>query len=98
MLEIIALIFLTRKIGDLAITKGLKPGTWKLYTVLAWFTGEILGIMIGFAIFGQEKMIMAVLVGIPCAIGGYHIVKSTLDKKPDIYNEDINQIGDNLVQ
>jgi hypothetical protein len=37
-------------------------------------------------------------VGIPCAIGGYHIVKSTLDKKPDIYNEDINQIGDNLVQ
>jgi hypothetical protein len=35
MLEIIALVFLTRKIGDLAERKGLKKGWWKFYTVIA---------------------------------------------------------------
>jgi hypothetical protein len=97
MLEIIALIYLTRSIGQLALNKGQKPGTWKLYTVLAWFAGEITGVMLGLAIFGVEKPFMAILVGIPCAIGGYHIIRSTLDRKPDVFIDDINQIGDNLV-
>ena len=51
MLEILALIYLTRSIGQLALNKGLKPGTWKLYTVLAWFAGEITGLIIGFTMF-----------------------------------------------
>jgi hypothetical protein len=98
MLEIVALIYLTRSIGQLALNKGLKPGTWKLYTVLAWFTGEITGLIIGFTMFGVERPIMALLVGIPCAVGGYHIVKATLERKPDVFVDDINQISDNLVQ
>ena len=34
MLEIIALVFLTRKIGELAARKGLKSGWWKFYFIL----------------------------------------------------------------
>jgi hypothetical protein len=98
MLEIVALIYLTRSVGQLALNKGLKPGTWKLYTVLAWFAGEITGLIIGFTMFGVERPIMALFVGIPCAVGGYHIIKATLERKPDVFADDINQIGDNLVQ
>jgi len=97
MLEIFALIFLTKSIGKLAEEKGLKPGTWKLYTVLAWFGGEITGLFIGLSIFGMERVVMALLVAIPCAIGGYHIIRSTLQNKPDIFHDDINQVGDHLV-
>lgn len=93
MLEIIALIFLTRNIGNIAIQKGLKPGTWKLYTVLAWFGAEILGIFIGFAIMGQENIIGAILIGLAAAITSYFIIKSTLEKKPDMLEDDINELG-----
>ncbi len=48
MLEIIALIFLTKEIGKIAAGKGLKPGVWKLYTVLAWIAGEFVGAVIGY--------------------------------------------------
>ena len=34
MLELIALIFLTREIGKIAEKKGLKPLTWKIYLVI----------------------------------------------------------------
>ncbi len=93
MLEIIALIFLTRNIGNLAERKGLKQGTWKLYTVLAWFGSEIAGILIGMALLGSENIVVAVLVGIACAVTSYFIIKSNLEKKPDYFEEEINEIG-----
>jgi hypothetical protein len=92
MLEIIALIFLTKKMGALAIDKGLKSGTWKLYTVLAWIGGEIVGIIIGLSIFGQENLFPVVLLGLGCAFTGYYIVNVTLSKKPDVF-DDIDSIG-----
>lgn len=95
MLEILALIFLTRKIGTIALRKGLKPGTWKLYTVLAWFGGEIIGGVIGFALFSQENLFPVFIMALGGAIGGYFIIKTTLDKKPDSLNDDINSIGVN---
>jgi hypothetical protein len=95
MLEIIALIFLTRNIGTLAEQKGLKSGPWKLYTVLAWVGAEILGIVIGMAIFGSESIFPAVLLGIGCAVTSYFIIKNTLSNKPDMYEDEINEIGQN---
>ncbi len=98
MLDIIALIFLTMQIGNIALTKGVKPGTWKLYTVLAWFGGEILGMVFYFFAFGGDRMFIMYLMAIPFGFGGYYLVRSILSHKPDVYNEEINQIGEHLVQ
>ncbi len=93
MLEIIALVFLTKNIGSLAQRKGLKPGTWKLYTVLCWFGAEILGALIGVLVFGSENIVGAVLLGLACAVGSYFVLKANLDKRPDTMDDDINRIG-----
>ncbi len=94
MLEIIALIFLTRKIGRLAETKGLKPGTWKLYTVLAWIAGEFVGAVLGVLIFGPENIVSIILLAIAGAVTGYFIIRASLSKRPDVFDE-IDQIGNN---
>lgn len=94
MLEIIALIFLTRKIGKIAEDKGLKSGTWKLYTVLAWIAGEFIGAVIGVLIFGPENIVSVILLAIAGAVTGYFIVKNALSKKPDVF-DGIDQIGNN---
>lgn len=92
MLEIIALILLTRYIGKKAEKKNLKPGTWKLYTVLCWIAGEITGIIVGMILFGKD-IVSIILVALAGAIGGFLILKSVLDKKPDNFDDDINKIG-----
>lgn len=92
MLEIIALIFLTKNIGALAQKKGLKPGIWKLYTVLCWFGAEIFGAIIAVGAFGEENIIVAVLLGMACAAGSYFILRSNLNKRPDV-DDEIDRIG-----
>ena len=94
MLEIIALIFLTKHIGRIAADKGLKPGIWKLYTVLAWIAGEFLGAVVGVLIFGTDNIFSVFLVAVAGAVTGYFIIKANLSKRPDVFDE-IDQIGDN---
>ena len=93
MLEIIALIFLAKQIGSIAATKGLKPGLWKLYFVLAWIAGEFVGAIMGIMIFGTGNIISIELVAVAGAVTGYVIIKANLAKKPDLLDDDINQIG-----
>ncbi|HEY8687761.1 MAG TPA: hypothetical protein VIM07_00890 [Chitinophagaceae bacterium] len=93
MLEIIALIFLAKEIGKIAATKGLKSSTWKLYFVLAWIAGEFVGAIIGVLIFGTNNIISVELVAVAGAVTGYVILKANLKKKPDLLDDDINQIG-----
>ena len=95
MLEIIALVFLTRQIGRIAQLKGLKPITWKIYTVVGWIVSEIMGVIVGFMIFGKDNLFSVVLVGLTFAITSYFIIKAQLDKLPDHFEDDINRIGDN---
>jgi hypothetical protein len=93
MLEIIALILLTRQMGNLAIQKGLKPGTWKLYTVLSWLAGEFAGAFIGVLIFGTYNNFFSVfLVAVAGAITGFLVIKRNLSIRPDA-DDDINRIG-----
>lgn len=92
MLEIIALIFLTKNIGALAVQKGLKPGTWKLYTVLCWFGAEILGAVISVAVLGGEYLLFGVLIGLACAVASFFILRSNLNKRPDV-DDEIDKIG-----
>ena len=47
MLEIIALVYLTRRVGDIARAKGRKAGWFKLMTVLLWFGCELGGGVVG---------------------------------------------------
>lgn len=93
MIDIIALFFLCKMNGNLATQKGLKPGAWKWYTVLAWIAAEIIGVILAVVLFGQENFIAMFSLGLVSAFGGYLFIKSVLDKKPDTFDEDINRIG-----
>ncbi len=86
MLEIIALIFLTKKIGQIAVSKGLKPGSWKLYTILAWIAFEFTGLIAGIMLFGYDRNNLFGILGfgLVCAFGGYLLVKSILEKRPPL--------------
>src|SRR5215213_10313461 len=47
MLEIIILIFLTRKVGEIVRSKGRKPGWFQFLAVVLWIGGELTGAVIG---------------------------------------------------
>lgn len=94
MLEIIVLIFLTRDIGRLATSKGLKPSTWKIYTIFAWVFSELCGFFVGLMIFREDNLFSIILVGLTFAITSFYIVKAKLKKFPDQgLDDDINNIG-----
>lgn len=84
MLEIIALIYLSGKLGNLAVQKGLKKGLWRFYMIAAWFGAEILGIAIGMLVFHIEEIFTAVIIGWGCAILSYLILQGYLKKLPDV--------------
>jgi hypothetical protein len=93
MLEAVILIFLTRRMGNLAIQKGLKPISWKLYTLLAWILAELTGCILAMFMFGNTNYVAIFSIGLLSAFGGYLIVKAILEKKPDCIDEDIDRIG-----
>ncbi|MEO8823339.1 MAG: hypothetical protein ABI366_07160 [Ginsengibacter sp.] len=94
MLDLIILYFLTKEIGKIALQKGLKPITWKIYTIVAWIASELIGLVIGVMIFGVNNIVSIVLVGITFAITSYFIIKAQLNRLPDkTFDDDINNIG-----
>lgn len=94
MIEIIALIFLARRIGNKAVLKGQPKGRWQLYVVLAWIGFEIIGAIIGMLISGD--MILAALLGLGTAVGGYLLVNHRLDQMPDKLDESwLDRLGRN---
>ena len=94
MIEIIVLIFLAKEIGRLALQKGLKAGWWKFYLVIGWIVGELIGMIIGVMIFGQDNLVSVLLLAIAVAVSSYFIIKSYLNKLPDyIDDEEIDSIG-----
>lgn len=96
MFDIIALIFLTKKIGKMALAKGVKPVTWKIYTVVAWFAAEIIGIIVALMIFDKDNLFSIMMVGIMFAITGYLFINNQIKKLPDKgLSDDIEDIGNN---
>ena len=96
MLDLIVLYFLTKEIGKLALKKGLKPITWKVYNVVGWLLAELVGIVIGVLIFGLENLVSVQLVAFAFAITSYFIIKAQLNKLPDQdLDDDIDRIGRN---
>jgi hypothetical protein len=94
-LDLIVLYFLTKEIGSLAQRKGLKPLTWKIYTILGWILFEIIGLLAGFIIFGTDNIISVILLALAFAVTSYFIIKAQLNKLPDSYDDDIDNIGNN---
>ena len=90
MIEIVALFFLCKRNGILAMQKGLNPTSWKWFTVLGWLVAEIFGVILGMTLFGfdQKNLFGLSSLGLVSAFGGYLIVKSILEKKPDVFDED----------
>jgi hypothetical protein len=68
MLEIVLLFFLTRKIGQIALSKNETAWVWKLRVVLYWFGAELLFAMASIQILGEINM-WALLLG--CPLSGY---------------------------
>lgn len=103
MVEIIALIFLCKKNGQLALQKGLPAGRWKLYTVLYWLVAELLGVLLGVSLFGIPPQSFTVgdlmglsSIGLVSAFGGYLLVRARLENKPDMdIHDDIDTIDVN---
>lgn len=94
MLDIIILVFVAIHIGKIAARKGLKPGLWRLYTVLAWLGAEFAGIVIGVLIFGMDNMFSVILLAIGAAAGTYFAIKANLENRPDkIDDKDVDSIG-----
>ena len=69
MIEILALIFLTRKIGAICEEKGRKTGWYKALTVLLWFGFEAAGVVIGIVAFGAEGGVIYLYALIGAAVG-----------------------------
>lgn len=93
MLEIIAVIFLSKKNGKLAEQKGLKSSTWILYSVVCWIGFEVIGVIAGMFLFGQDNIMPVYLLALLLATSSYFFIRSLLNKKPDTMDEDINRIG-----
>jgi hypothetical protein len=94
MLDLVVLYFLTKEIGRIAARKGLKPLTWKIYTVISWIASEVIGLMFGLMIFSMDNMISIILVAFTFAITSYFIIKAQLNRLPDkTFDDDINNIG-----
>lgn len=68
MLEILLLIGLTKKIGNILHAKGRPSGWFKLLTVVLWIGGELLGAIIGGVI--GEISELGLVVAYPLALIG----------------------------
>ncbi len=80
MLEIIAIVFLSRNIAE---RKGLKKGWWVFYTVMAWIVAEFLGAVVAILVFQTEETLAIYPFAIGFAIASYFIVKAIISRKPD---------------
>jgi len=93
MIEIIALFFLCRLNGKIAIEKGLPHKKWWLNTILAWVVAEFTGVLIGIAFFGIGNLYAVLGTGLFCAFGGYLFIRNLLENKPDSIDEDVERIS-----
>ncbi|MEO9211466.1 MAG: hypothetical protein ABI208_10225 [Ginsengibacter sp.] len=93
MIDIIALIFITREMGKLAAQKGLKPMTWKIYSIVGWIFFEIMGFIVGFMFFDMGNLFSVFIVGLMFAFTSYLIIKRQLSSLPDKNDEESGPIN-----
>jgi len=85
MLEIIALVFLSKKIRKIVNEKGLNARRYVTMLILLWFSLELLFIAFGIKMFGDP--ISALPIGmIGAAIGGYLGYKLAVNAEAEVNN------------
>ena len=98
MLEIILIIFLSRRLRESAEERGESKGKWTAYMILAWFGIEIAVVLGLILVLGEDVILIAGLVGIAGGFLGYYLVKSRLESLPLVAESQfglIDQIGQN---
>ena len=83
MIEIIMLIFLTRRVGEIVSAKGRKAGWYKFMTVGLWFGCELFGALIGGIIVGvsggsEGFIYLFALVGAVCGAGASYLIAKSV--------------------
>jgi hypothetical protein len=84
MLDIIILIFLCIRIRNIVGPKGYSKANWTLRTIAIWILFEMIGMTISFLL--QKDIMIVILSGLLCAIGGYLIIQHQALKLPDQNN------------
>ena len=90
MVEIIILFFLARRNGRVADSKGRAKSSYIGLTILLWFGGEILGVILGYMIYNTTGSTAAlILIGLLGAAAGavtsVLIVNNLKSKFPEGY-------------
>lgn len=81
MLEIIGLYYASKTIGALAAEKGYSSGLYRFLTFIFWFVFEIIGLVLGILLFGEETLLIY-LTGIAGALGGFFLLKYIVKRLP----------------
>jgi len=74
MFELIALYFVFRETGRLAVEKGYNPIRWRIQAFMAWFFGEITGMLIVMTYF-PNQIITMLIIGLSMAYLAYLLLK-----------------------
>ena len=82
MLEILALISLTSKIGAIVEQKGYRSSGYKWSVVAWWFGGEIVGVILGLLITGGEQGLPVYIIALIGAAIGAGIAYSNANNLP----------------
>jgi hypothetical protein len=83
MLEIVALIFISKHMAEMAHEKGYSTGLYRFLTFLFWLGFEFIGAIVGIIYFGDEEpmiyLFMLVFAGL-----GYLILYVVVSRLPDL--------------
>jgi len=82
MLEILAIIFFSRRIGTFAYDKGYSKGLFVFLTIVFWLTGEFTGGIVGYLILqGGLGAYLFALMGAALGCGMIYLIVSVLEDK-----------------
>ncbi|MFT7898450.1 hypothetical protein VBY74_00585 [Tenacibaculum ascidiaceicola] len=89
MLEILAIVFLGKKIAELAEEKGKSPKKWRGIMIGSWFGAEILGLVIFASTVGisDDTIFPLAITGIACGLASYFVVRSILASRSNALKE-----------
>ena len=85
MLEIVALIFLTRHLSKTAKLKG-HTGAYAALGPVLWIGGEIMGAFMGTLLTGE--LLVGIVIGLVCAVVGAAISAAVVHNLPNKYLDD----------